>query len=60
MNNLKITVPVMLAPKDFAKLARVSVKTARDIFQHYPTVRVGGRRRMKYATFEKHFLNREA
>lgn len=55
-----ISVPTLMTPRDFARLAKVHVETARAMFRAYPTVRVGRRRRMTYTTFKKHFLDKEA
>ena len=54
-----VTVPVLLTPADFAKLTQVSVQKAREVFEQYPTIRIGRRRRMSYTTFKKHFIDKE-
>jgi hypothetical protein len=54
-----IEVPQCLTPQDFAKLQQVSLFVARQQFRRFPTIKIGRFRRMSFATYKKHFIDKE-
>jgi hypothetical protein len=48
-----------LTPAQVAARLNISVRSAQEHFYHWPTVKIGKRRKMRESTFRKLFIEKE-